>query len=436
VRRRIVVAIVSVTAFAVVLFAVPLAFTLANLYREDEVIKLAQVAAETSERIPASFPATNEPVELPKQKQNQHIALYDHLGSRIAGVGPDPAGTVVRRALTGDSHDGDVGDTLVVAAPVTRDQGVVGVIRVESPLSLVRDRTRDAIFLMFGIGLLVVAISAVIAIWQARRLARPVDRLARTASRLGDGDFTIHAETSGIAELDAVSRALDSTAARLDEMLTRERSFSEDASHQLRTPLTGLRVTLEAARLDVDADRDGAFDAALSEVDRLERTIDDLITLAREQPTKRVPLELSPVLTTLEADWRRRLATDGRHLRVSSDPGLPLVEVSDRALRQVLDVLVDNAWHHGAGEIRVQARNTPGGVAVEVGDDGAGINGDSTRIFERRAPDARHHGIGLALARSLAEADGLRLNLVHGGPRPIFAVFLPVRGDEDLVPRP
>ncbi len=296
-------------------------------------------------------------------------------------------------------------------------------------MHLVSNRTRDAILVMVGLGALVVGISAVIAFWQARRLSRPVDRLADAAVRLGDGDFTVQSDPSGMPEVDAVSDALGTTAARLDRMLTRERAFSEDASHQLRTPLTGLRVGLEAARLDPRANRDEALDSALTQVDRLERTIDDLLALARELPTDRPALDLGPVLSTISDDWRGRLGTEGRRLRVGVDRGVPEVKISDRSIRQVLDVLIDNAWHHGAGTIDVHARRTASGVVIEVADEGPGVRGDTEQIFERRAPGSTHHGIGLALARSLAEADGLRLSLVEPGPHPVFAVFVPTHTD-------
>jgi len=424
-KRRILIAIVSVTAFAVVLFAVPLGFTLADLYREQEVVRLERAAAEVSETIPASFPQTSDPVELPRL-DGRSVTLYDRSGTRVVGAGPTKGDAVVRQALRGDVRDAQIGDSLVVGSPVTRGERVVGALRIETPASTVTNRTWNTILLMTGIAALVVAISAALATWEARRLTRPVERLARDAVRLGDGDFTVHAESSGVPELDAVSAALGSTADRLDQMLTRERTFSEDASHQLRTPLTGLRVTLEAAKLDPGADRDVALDTALGQVDRLEQTIDDLLALARERPTGHPALDLGPVLSALDDDWHGRLAVEGRPLRVITDRDLPQPEVSDRMLRQVLDVLVDNAWHHGAGEITVRARRSASGVVIDVTDEGDGVRGDLSSIFERRAPGATHHGIGLALARSLAEADGLRLSLIEPGPHPVFALFLPI----------
>jgi signal transduction histidine kinase len=413
------------TAIAIVLFAVPLGFALADLYHEEEVVRLGRASAEAAEDVPASFPAKGDPVEL-AAGGGRSIALYGRDGARVAGRGPRRADAVVRHALSGDVRDDEVGGFLVVSTPVTRGEQVVGALRVAVPRSVVTDRTRDAILLMVGIGALAMGISALIAIYQSRRLARPVDRLAEAAARLGDGDFSAQPPLSGIPEVDAVSDTLGSTAARLDRMLQRERAFSEDASHQLRTPLTGLRVTLEAARLTPTVDRDAALDAALGEIDRLERTVDDLLALAREPPVTRMPTDLAPLLATIEDDWHGRLAAEGRPLRVDVDPGLPPVAISPRSVRQVLDVLVENAWHHGSGAITLRARSTGGGVALEVADEGPGVSGDPERIFERRETGTPGgHGIGLALARSLTEAEGARLVLERAGPNPVFALFVP-----------
>lgn len=424
-RRRILTSIVMLTAIAVVLFAVPLGFALADLYHEEEIVRLGRVSADAAEDVPGSFPSKKDPIEL-SAGGGRRVALYGTDGALVAGRGPRRADAIVRVALHGDLRDDEVGGFLVVGTPLTRGERVVGALRAAVPKSVVTDRTRDAVVLMAGIGALAIGISALIAMYQSRRLARPVDRLAEAAARLGDGDFGAQPEPSGIPEVDAVSDTLGSTAARLDRMLQRERAFSEDASHQLRTPLTGLRVNLEAARLTPTVDRDDALDAALSEVDRLERTVDDLLALAREPPVTRTPTDLAPLLATIEDDWHGRLAAEGRPLRVDLDPGLAPVVISQRSVRQVLDVLVENAWHHGTGTITLHARSTGGGVALEVADEGPGVNGDPERIFDRHETGTLGgHGIGLALARSLAEAEGARLVLERAQPTPMFALFVP-----------
>lgn len=415
---------VAVTVVAVVLFAIPLAIALGDLHREEEFVRMERAAAQAATEIPVKFPTGGSSVEL--YRHGPHlIGLYDARGRRISGAGPLRGDAIVRAGLRGEVRDLDTGPRLVASLPVTRAERVVGVLRVSVASSVVTDRTRRSVMLMVLLGVAVVGVSAAIAVWQSRRLARPVARLADVATQLGDGDFTVATEPSGVPEVDAVGEALDRTARRIDRIVTRERRLSEDVSHQLRTPVTSLRVTLEAAHLDPGADRDRAIEEAIVEVDRLERTIDDLLVLARAEPSVRPETELDEVLRRVDADWRARLARARRPWRVSLERGLPTVAVSDRAVRQILDVLVDNALRHGAGAINVAARPASAGVMVEVGDEGPGVTGDPESVFERRVSPAGGTGIGLALARSLAEAEGGRLVLRNAGHHPVFVLVLP-----------
>jgi signal transduction histidine kinase len=270
-----------------------------------------------------------------------------------------------------------------------------------------------------------VAVASLVARVLAGRLGRPVDALAVAAARLGEGDFSVRAGRSGVAEVDAVAATLDATADRLGRLLGRERAFSADASHQLRTALAGLRLRLEAARLLPGADQEQAIADALAEVDRLEDTVEQLLALARDAGVPRDRLEVGEVLRRVERGWHGRLAADGRPLRVRVEGDLPPVRASTAAVTQVMDVLVGNAAEHGAGTVTVRARAAPGGLAVEVSDEGPGVTGDPARVFARRDGGATGHGIGLALARSLAEAEGGRLLLQHAEPPVVFVLLLP-----------
>lgn len=429
-RRRILLSIVALTVLAVISLAVPLGFVLANLYREEEIVHLQRVAAEVAEQVSVDYPQTHAPGRFRNTREGARVALYDASGALIAGVGPRRADNVVAGAETGDLRDGEDQGRLIVASPLVRGEHVVGVIRVEKSLRVVHRRTRDGVLVMVAIGAGAVGLSALIGVYQSRRLARPVSQLAGAAERLGDGDFTVRSERSGIPEVDAVSAALEATAARLGQVLERERSFSADASHQLRTPLTGLRLSLEAARLDPRRDSADVLDEALGEVDRLERTIDDLLTLAREAPSERPVFNVEACVATVENDWLGRFARSGRTLRTKVDRGLPVVRASDRAIRQILDVLVDNALTHGAGDVVLNARPAASGVAIEVSDEGPGITGNPQRVFVRNADRSDNHGIGLGLARALAEGEGAALGVERASPGAMFLLFIPSSEDD------
>ena len=187
---------------------------------------------------------------------------------------------------------------------------------------------------------------------------------------------------------------------RLAELVAREREFSANASHQLRTPLAGLRVSLER----------GDLEAAKAEAERLSATVDHLLAMARDSLPTAGPLEVGPVVEASAQRWTPRVHDVGRELVVTVAPELPTVRARARSIEQVLDIVIDNAVQHGSGAVRLTARHAPGGVVIQVDDDGPGIPHELIGlVFERH--EGSGTGIGLALARTLAEAEGARLVL-------------------------
>jgi signal transduction histidine kinase len=425
VSRRILAAIVSVAVLAVGLFGLPLAVGLRRLYRKEAIVGLEREAARAALQVPASFPTSNDPVELPEAEEGTHLALYDHRGARVVGRGPVHADPVVLQALRGRVSDGHLRGSLVVALPVASEEVVFGVVRASVSEAVVYGRVYRAWAAMAGLAAVVLAAATLVARAQAGRLGQPVQALRAATERLGNGDFSARAPSSGVAEVDAAAAALNATAERLGQLVARERAFTADASHQLRTPLTGLRLRLEAALATPEADRSAALEGALEDVDRLETTVEDLLALARDVAPVRQRLDLAGLLGEVERHWRGPLAAVGRPLRVLWEPGLPQAHASAAAVRQVLDVLVGNAAEHGAGAVSVKARAAPDALAVDVGDEGPGPSRPSEELFRRRSDPARGRGIGLALARSLTEAEGGRLVLSRPGPAPCFTLLLP-----------
>jgi signal transduction histidine kinase len=423
VRRRVLLAIVGVTAAAVAMFALPLGFAVGRIYRDDEVIKLERAATAATLGVDLSAGA-GDPVELPP---GGDIALgyYDRSGRRIAGRGPARADAPVLKTLrTGTVSDRSDSDPLVVAVPVASGERVAGAMRAARSDAALNERVREARLLLAALAIGVVLAAAGAALLLARRLSSPLERLAGAARRLGHGDFSVRAPRAGVAELDAVGGALDSTAERLDRLVARERAFSADASHQLRTPLAALRIELEAEALERGDGDSAATTRALEQVDRLEQTIDALLAVARDEQRPVAPLDVASWIDEVDHAWRGPLAAKGRPLRVAVEGTVPPVGADGVVVRQVLDVLIDNALRHGAGAVTVKARSAGGGVAIEIADEGAGFDGDPERFFARRGSAAEGHGIGLALARSLAAAEGGRLTLDRASP-PLFVLRLP-----------
>jgi signal transduction histidine kinase len=327
-------------------------------------------------------------------------------------------------AQFGDVADGSAGGQLVVAVPVPDQGRVAAVVRAATSRTAAYRRIALTWTGMVGLAGFAVAVTWLLARRQVVTLAGPLERLAESTRRLGDGDFTVRTEPAGIAEIDSVGTAMNHTADRLGQLIARERSFSADASHQLRTPLTGLRLKLEAARTAEGPAARAAVAAAIESVDRLERTISDLLALARDKPGEGDPLEVTALFTELRTEWHGVLAARGRPLTVSVDPDLPPTRASRAAIRQIVGVLLDNAAQHGTGAVALRARDAGSALALDVQDDGPGPVLDDEQIFARRSPEAGGFGIGLALARSLAEAEGGRL--VHGDSSgSTFTLLLP-----------
>lgn len=255
--------------------------------------------------------------------------------------------------------------------------------------------------------------AALLAAIQARQLARPLERLARSAGRVGDGDFTTPSSASGIDEIDDIARSLRLSANRVDRMLEAERSFTADATHQLRTGLTGIAIRLELLERHDDPEVATEARAVLEQTHELNDTLDELLVVARKGSTsERSTVELVEIVDDHLDDWRARfdaqrrqlVVTTGHALAVSATPGL---------VGQIFNVLLQNSLDHGSGTVIVLVA----GTGITVDDEGRGVaDADVPSLFERPSDHQAAHGRGLALARRLAESDGGRLELVRRRP--------------------
>jgi signal transduction histidine kinase len=260
---------------------------------------------------------------------------------------------------------------------------------------------------------------------QARRLADPLDRLARSATRLGDGDFSLATPRSGVPEIDAIASSLDRSAERVEEYLRAERQFSEHASHQLRTALTGLQLRIEELAGNDDAEVREEAEAALEQSARLLSIIEELLALARTGRAGNVThFDLADLVRQHVDDIEPVLSREGRRAAVVAPAAVP-VYATLGAVGQVLDILLSNAVRHGAGSVTATVSVDDRRARVDIADEGAGlIDGENGALFvEHVDPDG--HGIGLALAKTLVRTEGGTISLVAASP-PVFRVELPL----------
>jgi signal transduction histidine kinase len=272
------------------------------------------------------------------------------------------------------------------------------------------------------------ALAALLAALLARRLARPVEELAEAAARLGAGDPRPLGRRYGVSDLDQVADGLDSSARRLSSLLAANRELTADASHQLRTPLTALSMRLEemiAAADDPEVVREEGS-AALAQAERLADVVSQLLSPARRASASSAALtRIDQIVQQQVVEWEPAFRRDARKLVWIGVRGLQ-AHVTPGGLAQVIATLLDNALMHGGGTVTIQTSQNERSVVIEVRDEGNGIPPDLVpRVFERSVsgrPEGT--GLGLALARTMAAADGGRIVLIK--PKPAtFAVFLP-----------
>jgi len=212
----------------------------------DELKRAALEVALVADRVLV----TRESTDLPRTP-GIVVGVYDLTGRRVEGGGPVQADAAVRQALVGELSQADSDSDLVTALPISCGQRIVGAARASSPQSTVFGQIMLIWAAMALLAILSVGGGVVLARRQARRLTRPLEEIAAVSRDLGRGDFSSVAPLTQVPEVDEVVDALNTTVRRVEQLLRREREFSRNASHQLRTPLTSLRLRLDALRVGV-----------------------------------------------------------------------------------------------------------------------------------------------------------------------------------------
>ncbi|MCQ8193791.1 sensor histidine kinase [Streptomyces rugosispiralis] len=426
-RKRVIRVAVMAVLVALVLLATPLALGIQTSFFADEHDELERTALAAAIHVPAQFVAGDH-VELPGHERGTDVGVYDLSGRLRDGSGPRKADAITRSAKGGTATRGHGDHQIVVAVPIATGEQVIGVVRASTGTPQVWQRVTLAWLGLAGTALVALATAVVVARRQARTLTAPLEALSTKAEAVADGDLTARAESSAIAEIDQVARTQNAMVERLTRWLEHERHFTSNASHQLRTPLTGLRLGLDAAAVGPDTELRAAVLEALEQVRHLQRTVDEVLRLARATPRTGVPAAARPaaeVVERVKRRWHGTFAAEGRRLDFGVEPGGGGLQIPERTAEQILDVLLDNALRHGRGTVEVTVREMGGALAIDVSDEGT-LTLDRRAVFERGATTSRAgSGIGLTLAREMAEAAGGRLTLVRKAPT-TFTLLFPV----------
>ena len=359
-------------------------------------------------------------VQLTDKQFNTHALAVDLSAGRSAMI-TFPAGSSHSSVQLGPTITDEPRDSEVY-------QGKAGekVVVTES-WAPVSDRIRLQMLLLVAAALAAFAAAAGVAYLQARRISRPFAELAGTAERLGAGDQRPRHRRYGIAELDRIAEVIEHSSDRVSRVMAKERRLAADASHQLRTPLTALSMRLEeiSEAADMVTVKEEAA-IALTQVERLTDVVQRLLTDSGEAraDSAGAPTDIDMIIRQQIFEWRPAFRSARRMINVDGGRGL-LAAATPGSFAQVLATLLENSLMHGAGPVTIRTRTAGGSVVIEVSDTGPGVPSElGARVFERAVSGRASTGLGLTVARELAEADGGRLELLQQRPA-VFALFLP-----------
>lgn len=353
---------------------------------------------------------------------------------------PEIADALNRQIASGTRYSTTLGTGLLyVTVPISVGDKVLGAVRVSFSTDQVDAEVRRYWLILIGAAFGTLLLAAALGVLLARWVTRPIADLRDAATRIGEGNLSARADVDrGPPEIKDLAAAFNATAVRLEELVTAQEQFVADASHQLRTPLTALRLRLEMLELDADDAAAEDLEGARNEVQRMSRMVDGLLALARAERTqgsRPSRLELDAPLNERAAGWQP-LASE-RGVRILAEPSGLKARCTADMLSQVLDNLIANALEVSpeGSTIRLSAttEDSLSGsiVAVHTIDQGPGLTDEQRdRAFDRfwRATTERGQlggtGLGLAIVQKLVESEGGRAELRAAPDGGLDAVLL------------
>lgn len=374
--------------------------------------------------------------------------LYDNSGEfRVGSVVDTDHRPELTAALQGEvrseqRYSRTLGDhLLLVAVPVQEGATLVGAVRLSEPLGGVRRSAHRTWFGLAGVAVAVLVVGLLVELVLATSLVRPVRRLEEAARRLGSGDLNARAEPEGPSEVQGLAGSFNEMADALSANLETQREFVTYASHQLRTPLTGLTLRLEAIERRRGDPVEQAAKAHI-EADRLAAIVRDLLALARASSVELVAdrIDLQEIATRAVDRWLERAHWANTSLTLlSGDPVWVWADAAD--VDHILDNLLENAIRYcGPGStVTVETKKGSGRGLSIVSDDGPGIPAyERTKVFERfyrgtTGQRAGHGtGLGLAIVHDLSHRWGgnVRMTAARDGKGTRFEISLPFEPSE------
>jgi signal transduction histidine kinase len=472
VTRRLLASYLAITLTVLVILTIPMGATFQRQKRQELTNTLVQraflIASQLEESVDQAKPDSGNEEwvrTFTKDSELRVVAVTTDgtvvLDSQRGGIDgpvdnmanrPEIAALFAEREVqTGERLSNTLGKKLTfVVAPVVREGNIIGAVRLTFP----SDATKADVnryWLIIGVtGLISLALVAALGVVLSRSIARPIKELERAAADFGSGQLDRRApDVGGPPEVASLRNAFNTTAAGLERLVKRQQTFVADASHQLRTPLTGLRLRLEGMESEVTEAGQDDLENALDQTDRLSRLVDGLLMLARaDRPATwndSQPLVLKSSLQARINDWEPFATERSITLSMSCSPELIVVVNPDR-FSQVLDNLIANAFDalsktdRDQPQVQLVAKPFNDVIDIHIMDNGPGLTpAQRARAFDRfwRA-DPSHTdgfggtGLGLSIAASMLANDKGSIRLEAAPISGLDAVVTLRRADSDV----
>jgi signal transduction histidine kinase len=439
--RRIVVALVLLTTAILGAAVVPLglgaiahardAFVYGTARTADSIAGIAEARLSSNGPDPA---LTNAMVAA--ARQHDELLLLDKHGHVVVRQDFPSNGDwrkLVARATQQSGPSTELTKSRAIAVQIVWGSGAlsgtpIGTVVLERPTAGLDHQTDNLWLYLIGLGGAAMAAAVLIAIYFARWVGRPLARLDAAARKIADGDLSVRAKARyGPPELRRMAATFNMMAGRLETLVHAHRAMLADASHQLRTPLTALRLRLDLLAVDSSPATAAELAGAQEEIARLSRLVDGLLATARaESLTEQLEqTDVAEVIRERVDAWQP--VGDGHGVKLIAEPEPepapgPRVALGAGHLEQVLDNLIDNAIEaigDAGGTVRVMVARAESGVTLTVADDGPGMSPEArSRAFLRFSSGSKNGtGLGLAIVHRLVTANGgtIRLADTPGG---------------------
>lgn len=324
-------------------------------------------------------------------------------------------------------------ELLFVAVPILNGPNTLGAVRLTFPASVVDEAVNQRIRGISSVAGIALIVSVLVALLLALGITRRLSDLKNVTEEFTDGNYKVRAEIdSGAPEIRSLARSFNGMAQKLDKLITQQKAFAGDASHQLRTPLTALQLRLERATELLETDPEGAaerIEAAIAEADRLQRLVEGLLVLSRSENVDKIArskCDAAQIARERFQNWEA-LADEQAVSLILNVPDAAMIMAIPGTLEQIIDNYVDNALAIVPAKSIITIEVKPGieFTKISVVDEGPGIpETDIAKAFNRfwRArSDSDGSGLGLAIVDQLATASGGRAEVVNLSPHGLSA---------------